>query len=511
MRAETAKGRATGAPGPSRGVQSINGTLGTMNRFCKSTFAAALVLLPLGAGCRAVGPDYAPVRVGLPQAWPSMEPPGAGERPSAGPEALARWWTTLEDPVLTSLVERAVSSNRDLGVALTRIRQSRAALGVSRTQLDPSVTGSAMYRRSQSGAPDADDPDPALFSTGSDYYDAGFDASWEIDLFGKKHRSIEAAIAELEASEEGYRSVLVSLAAETAGSYVRLRTLQQQLEIVRRNLGLQEDALSVLEDKRAAGLIGSLQVQQSRYTIENTRARIPGYGASIEETLNTLAILLGALPGELHGELSEPGDVPVPGVEIAAGIPADILRRRPDIRSAERRLAAETARVGAATADLYPALSLGGFLGMTAASTEAFFSDNSPTLSIAPFLSVPLFNRDRIRGQIEIQSAVQERALIEYENTVFDAVKEVRDAIAAYGEEQKRYRILSRGASAAREALATADERYRSGLVDFLDVLDAQRALLAFEESRIGSRGAITEGLIRLYKALGGGWPAPGS
>ncbi|MBN2241416.1 MAG: efflux transporter outer membrane subunit [Acidobacteria bacterium] len=472
--------------------------------------SAIALLMAVFTGCKAVGPDYTPVEVAVPSEWPAVETSVGSAAQTADSRALAQWWTTLQDPVLGSLIERALAGNKDLRIALTRIRQSRAALGAAQKQLDPSVNGSAQYRRSQSGTPTPDDPDPALFTSGSDYFNAGFDASWEIDLFGKKHRSIEAAAAELEASEEGYRSVLVSLASETANNYVRLRTLQKQLEIVYKNLQLQEKIQAVLEDQLAAGLIDSLRVRQSRYNIETTRARIPGYRASIEEISNTLAILLGAMPGELHEELADPGPIPVPGVEIAVGIPADILRRRPDIRSAERMLAAQTARIGAATADLYPSFKLSGFLGMTAASADAFFSDNSPTLSITPFISVPVFNRGRIRDQIEIQNAVQERTLIEYENTVLDAIKEVRDAIAAYGEEQKRYRILENGAAQARAALEVADERFRSGLVNFLDVLDAQRALLTFEENQVSSRGTVTQDLIKLYKALGGGWDPDG-
>lgn len=477
-----------------------------MKIFQKAGYIAFLFLLAAFAGCRAVGPDYKPVQVDLPANWPATDAPDSAARQTVDTESLAAWWTTLEDPVLNSLVKRAVANNKDLRIALTRIRQSRASLGVADKQSDPSVTGSAQYRRSQSGTPTADDPDPAPFSTGSDYFNLGFDASWEIDLFGKLKRGVEAAAAELEASEEGYRSVLVSLVSETAGDYVTLRTLQNQLEIVDRNLKLQEEVFDILQNQADAGLISFLQVRQSKYNIENTRARIPGYRISIEQTLNALAILLGEMPGNLHEELSAPGPIPVPKVEIAIGIPADILRRRPDIRNAERMLASQTARVGEATADLYPSFRLTGFLGMTAYSTDAFFSDDSPTASIAPFISVPLFNRDKIRDRIEIQNAILERYLIEYETTVLDAIKEVRDAVAAYGEEQKRYRILENGAAQARSALDISTERFNSGLADFLSVLDAQRALLIFEESQTSSRGTITHNLIQLYKALGGGW-----
>jgi NodT family efflux transporter outer membrane factor (OMF) lipoprotein len=442
----------------------------------------------------------------VPEAWPSIEVKKDTEKQTPDMETLARWWTTLEDPILSDLVERAVSNNKDVRIALTRIRQARAALGIVDKQLDPSLSGSALYRRSQSGVSTAEDPDPEAFSMGSDYFDMGFDASWEIDLFGKKHRNIEAAVADLEASKEGFYDVLVSLISETASNYVTLRTLQQQLEIVYQSLELQEKVLGILEDQETVGLIGSLRVQQSRYNIESARARIPGYRISIEETLNRLAILLGEMPGDLHQELSAPGPIPVPTVEITIGIPADILRRRPDIRNAERMLAAQTARVGVATADLYPVFTLGGFLGITAGSVDAFLSSSSPTISITPFISVPIFNRGKIRDQIEVQNAVQERYLVQYETTVLDAIKEVRDAIIAYGEEHKRYRILENGATQARSALETVGERYHSGLVDFLDVLDAQRALLSFEENQVGSRGSITQELIRLYKALGGCW-----
>jgi multidrug efflux system outer membrane protein len=464
------------------------------------------MLLVIVSGCRAVGPDYAPVHVEVPAGWPSLDAPDSASRQVVEADALAQWWTTLGDPVLNSLVGRAADNNKDLKIALTRIRQSRASLGVAGKQRDPSVTGSALYRRTQSGAPTADDPDPALFTSGGDYFNTGFDASWETDLFGKLQRGVEAAAADLEASEEGYRSVLVSLAAETASDYVKLRTQQQQLEIVLKNLDLQERTLSILEDQAAAGLISSLQVQQSKYNIENTRARIPVYRAGIEAILNALAILTGEMPGNLHDELSASAPIPAPGVEIAIGIPAEMLRRRPDIRRAERTLAAQTARVGVATADLYPSFRLSGFLGMTAASADAFFSDNSPNLSIAPFISVPIFNRGRIRDQIEVQNAILERNMIEYENTVLGAVKEVRDTIAAYGEEQKRYRILEKGAAEARAALDIAEEQFRSGLVNFINVLDAQRSLLTFEENQISSRGTITQDVVQLYKALGGGW-----
>jgi NodT family efflux transporter outer membrane factor (OMF) lipoprotein len=480
-----------------------------MKAFLNNKYVVVIILLLVSGGCRVVGPDYTRPEIKVPNQWPSGESLDGQEESASSrisTEALAEWWTTLDDPMLTSLVERALSNNQDLRIALTRIRQARASLGFTEKQRDPSVTGSAQYRRTQSGTPNSENDDPFLFTSGSDFYDIGFDAGWEMDLFGKKYRNIEAAVAELHSSEEAYRGVMVSLVSETVSNYVRLRTFQQQQEIVFRNLALQEKALDVLESQVKAGLISSLQVQQSRYNIENTKSRIPGYRINIEATLNTLAILLGEMPGSLHQELENPEPVPVPDVEIAIGIPADILRRRPDIRIAERELAAQTARIGAATAELYPSFRLSGSLGMTAGSLNGFFSDDSPGISITPFISLPLFNRDKIRDQIEVQNAIHERYLIEYETSVLDAIKEVRDAVMSYGEEQKRYLTLEKGAAGARTALDIASEQYRSGLVTFINVLDAQRALLSFEETQVSSKGLITQDLIRLYKSLGGGW-----
>ena len=476
-----------------------------MKAFLESKFGVVLVLLLVAGGCRVVGPDYSRPEINVPGQWPSSDVEEASEnRP--GSEQLAEWWTTLDDPVLSSLVDRTLQNNKDLRVALARIRKARAQLGVSAKEREPSVSGSAQYRRTQSGDPTPEDDDPFLFTSGRDFYDIGVDASWQIDLFGGRYRNIEAAVADLQASEESYRGVMVSLAAETASNYVRLRTYQQQLGIINRNLELQEKVLAVLEDQAEVGLISSLQVQQSRYNIENTRSRIPGYRISIEETLNTLAILAGEMPGSLHQELENPAPVPTPGLEIAIGIPAEVLRRRPDIREAERVLAAQTARIGAAEADLYPSFQLSGSLGITASSLNSFFSDDSPEASIIPFISIPLFNRDKIRNRIEIQNALQEQYLVEYESKVMDAIKEVRDALIAYGEEQKRYLILEKGAVEARLALNIADEQFRAGLVTFINVLDAQRSLLSFEESQVSSRGTITLDLIRMYKSLGGGW-----
>ncbi len=466
---------------------------------------AALFLAAVCTGCQ-VGPNYKPVSVDMPEEWPFAASQQSSAVKKAESENLAQWWTTLKDPVLSDLVNKALSGNKDLKIALTRIRQARAVLGSSNKDLYPSVTGSALYSRTQSGVPGAADPDPSAFSIGSNYYDTGFDASWEIDLFGKNHRTIEAAAADLEASEEGCRSVQISMVSEVADSYVRLRTLQKQLEIVTSNLKIQQKSLSIVEDKAEAGLIGSLQVQQARYNVESTRASIPAYRVSIEETLNTLAILLGEMPGTLHEKLSVSAPIPVPDVAIAVGIPADILRRRPDIRQAERALAAQTARIGAATAELYPTLSLSGALGLTASSLDNYFSKDNTSVSISPFISIPVFSRKKIRDQIEVQNAIQERTLIEYETAVLDAVKEVRDAVMAYGEEQKRYLILKKGTDEAQKAYDIADERFRAGLVDFMDVLDAQRALLSFENNQISSQGAIIQDLIRMYKALGGGW-----
>lgn len=451
----------------------------------------ALVL----AGCK-VGPNYVPAEAAVPQTWHSQLQDGlaGGE---ADPRALASWWAALDDPVLSGLIERAVAGNLDLKQARARIREARARRWAARGAFFPTLDAAGSTTWSRSGA-------EGMPTVSSESYASNFDAGWELDLFGGTRRSVEAAQANLEASEENLRDTLVSLAAETALNYVEVRTYQARLAAAEASLKTQDETYQLTLWRSQAGLGDDLAVQQARYNLESTRSQMPSLRAGLEEAMNRIAVLLGETPGSVHAELAKPEPIPVPPVEVAVGIPADVVRRRPDIRQAERKLAAQTAEIGVATAELYPRLTLNGSVGLEALSLRDL-SSGSWSLGGGPRLSLPIFNTT-IRPNIEVQSALQEQALFQYETVVLNALEEVENALVAYAQEQQRRENLREATVAARAAVALAQNKYESGLTDFTTVLDAQRSLLSFQDQLNQSDGTVTSNVIRLYKALGGGW-----
>jgi NodT family efflux transporter outer membrane factor (OMF) lipoprotein len=345
-----------------------------------------------------------------------------------------------------------------------------------------------------------------LTSGTSSLYNTGFDAAWEVDIFGGLRRSLEAAEGDLQASEEDLRDVLVSLVAEVATNYVEVRSYQARLDVAQKNLGTQSETYRLTVWQYEAGLNDELNVQQARYNLESTRSQIPDLSTGLEGAMNRIAVLLGERPGTIHGELKTPGPIPVTPLQVAIGIPADMLRRRPDVRRAERQLAAQTARVGVATADLYPKLTLSGSIGLEALSASKLFSSPIRTAGGGPQITWPIFHGGVLRHTIEVQSALQEQYLIAYETAVLGATEEVENALVAYAEEHAKRDSLRVAEEAARKAADLAEHKYEAGLVDFVNVLDTQRSLLSFQDQLAQSNGAATTDLIRLYKALGGGW-----
>ncbi len=457
-------------------------------------FSAAVIWLALNmAGCAAVGPDYITPEIQSPAAWNSNLPAGISSR-AADPRMLSEWWKTFNDPVLSDLIERAVAGNSDIKQAKTRIREARARRGITQADDFPKIdaSGSLTTRRSNGSE--------------SKLYSVGFDAGWEVDIFGGILRSVEAADANIESEQENLRDVLVSLLAETALNYIDVRTYQSRLEVAEANLVAQQETYRLTQARYKAGLGDELAVQQASYNLEQTRSRIPTLRSGLESAKNRIAVLLGKTPGSLHAELKAYKPIPVIRSEIAAGIPADILRRRPDIRGAERNLAAQTARVGVATADLYPKFTLNGSLGLDSLSSGSLFSGDSRSHSFGPRLSWRIFDAGAIRQNIEIQSALQEQALIQYEATVLSALEEVENALTVYAEEQNRGQSLNKGTRAAQEAAKLAGNKYAAGLTDFNNVLEAQRSLLNLQDQTAENKGNIIADLVRLYKALGGGW-----
>lgn len=450
------------------------------------------------SGCSAVGPNYTKVEPDAPIKW-HTELAGGLTTEVLQPDTLARWWSILNDTELESLMERAVKGNLDLKNARASVRKARALRGVSRADLFPTLdaSGSATSSRTSSSG-----------STGKEIklYSAGFDAGWELDVFGGTRRAIEAAQADLEATQEELRDVLVSLLAEVALNYVEVRTYQSRLAVTEANIRSQEKAYELNRSRYHAGIIDDLAVQQSLYNLENTRSQIPTLQTGLEAAKNRLAVLLGKKPGEVHQELAEKKPIPTLPVTVAVGVPAETLRNRPDIRKAERNLAAQTARIGVATADLYPKFRLLGTIGLESISTGDFFESASRTWSIGPGISWSIFHGGAIRQNIEVRSAIQEQALIQYESAVLNAQEDVENVLIAYAKEQHRKEFLARATDAAKRAVLLARDRYQAGLVDFSSVLIAQRSLLSFQDELAQSEGSVISNLVRLYKALGGGW-----
>jgi NodT family efflux transporter outer membrane factor (OMF) lipoprotein len=460
--------------------------------------ASSLMLLLLLAGCSTVGPDYSPPEVSASARW-AADLEGGMTPEQIDPQALAHWWTTLNDPILSSLIERAVAGNLDLKEAHARVREARARRGITEADRFPTIDTTGSARSSRSSEEMGGGGERKLYA-------AGFDAAWELDLFGGKQRALDAAEAGLQASVEDLRDVLVSLLAEVALNYVEVRSFQTQLSIAEVNLDAQEETHNLTQWRFQAGLTTQLDVEQAKYNLEQTRSQIPSLRTGLEQAKNRLAVLLGQHPGSLKDALAEPKAIPVTSVQVAVGVPADVLRQRPDVRRAERQLAAQTAQVGVATADLYPKFSLLGSIGLEALSMDNLFSWGSRTHSIGPTVAWPVFDAGAIRSNIKVQSALQEQALSKYEAAVLTALEEVENAIVAYAAEQRRRQSLTEAAQAAQHAVDLAQIQYSSGVIDFSNVLLAQRSLFALQDQLAASESEVTSNLISLYKALGGGW-----
>ena len=470
--------------------------------------APALVLL---AGC-AVGPDYREPKLAMPTSWQEAQQKGIEIRPVE----MTRWWTTFNDPLLNSLVERAVKSNFDVRIAEARIREARASRAVVAAGAWPTVDVSASYRRNRtsenalglgSTAPQGGGTlEQDLFKLEQELFKTGFDASWEIDVFGGVRRGVEAADATIAASVESRRDVLVTLLGDVAKNYIDLRGFQRRLAVARANLKAQQDTWELTRIRFQAGLTSDLEVAQAEAQVNTTAAQIPTLESALKQAVYSLDLLLGLSPGALWNDLANETTIPSLPPEVLVGLPSDLLRRRPDIRFAERDLAASTAQIGAAMADLFPKFSLTGAAGLQSISASDWFTGRSRYWSIGPTISWPIFDAGRIRANIEIRNAQQEQALNRYEKTVLAAFGDVEKSLVNYSREQARQRSLTDAVAANRRAVEMANELYVRGLNDFLNVLDTQRSLYAAENDLAQSEATMAANLVALYKALGGGW-----
>lgn len=517
-----------------------------------------ITLALLGAlmtGCMT-GPDYEKPDLTVPEHW--SQPLEGGET-DASPERI-HWWTAFSDPTLESLVARALASNLDLQTAESRIREARASLIMTGAALWPQVNTSASYQRRQSvETPASGGPSgrgTAVFSqnglqgisvTGStpggpsvtlspdlsgqgnttvsvsmgtegaaappsrysNLYQAGFDASWELDLFGGVRRATEAARAEIEAAEESRRSLLIMVAAEVARTYFDLRAFQNRLDISRKNIRTLEESLELVTARFNAGLTNELDVKRAEAQLANMRSTVPAMEYSVEQAIHRLGILSGLEPGALREELTDAAPLPPAPPEVLVGLPSELLSRRPDVRYAERELAAATARIGVATADLFPKFSLTGSFSGTDDTFPGLRLGANHIWSIGPAVQWPVFDAGRIRANISIQNARQEQALLNYEKTVLISLEDVENALVRYAKEQNRLVELTTAVEASQKALDIANDLYKQGLVNFLNVLDAERTLFAAEDQRVQSEANVLTSLVALYKALGGGWETP--
>ncbi len=457
------------------------------------------------SGC-LVGPDYERPQVAPPAAWQGLDPAVSGvaitSTPVAGAADLTRWWAGFNDPMLTALVERAALGNLDLTAAEARIRVARARRAIAIGGLLPTVDAFATAAHQ----PDFTTTDGGSVVDNTNLFAAGFDASWELDIFGKVRRRIEATDAGVQSAEFDRRDVWVTLAGEVASTYAQLRAAQTQVEIARSNLATQEDALALTTKLYDAGIVGALDVSNARAQVENTKARLPLFEASVRESIYTLGVLVGREPGTLLAELAAPGPIPAPPASVPVGLPSELLQRRPDIRRAEAELHASMALIGVAVAEQFPTFSLSAGLGTQNSSAGDFVSLATNYWSAGANMTWPLFEGGRIQANIVLQKAATDAALAAYRQRVLVALREVEVAMVNFAQEQVRRAALGRSVDASNDAVGLATELYKAGKTDFLNVLAAQRSLLDSQEALARSDQQVTNQLIALYKALGGGW-----
>ncbi|MHC5061916.1 MAG: efflux transporter outer membrane subunit [Planctomycetota bacterium] len=456
------------------------------------------------SGC-IVGPNYTGPEPEVPDVWSERATEGIKE----GQADIQIWWQYLNDPILNSLIERAEEGNLDIQAAASRIQQSRAILGIAAGEYFPQLDISGLYSRqrvSENGilSPFFQNTSPEP----TNLHRIGVDATWEIDVFGRISRSVESAQASYQASLENFRDVLVILYAEVALNYVELRALQTRIEYAVNNIEAQKSTLKLTKSRQETGLAPKLDVEQALLNLANTESAVPLLRTQRTLALNRLSVLLGQPPGLLEKELLTRISAPDMPEELVVGLPAELLRQRPDIRRAERNLAAQSAQIGVATAGLYPSFSLSGVFALEAQQIKDVGNWGSRTWGFGPSFRWNIFDGNRIRSNIQLEEVQMDEAMIKYEQTILLALEEVEDALVSFQEEKTRLAALQRSVAAAEKSVELVRELYTNGLTDFQNVLDMERSLTRQQDSMAESRGLVFQNLVRIYKSLGGGWSA---
>jgi NodT family efflux transporter outer membrane factor (OMF) lipoprotein len=505
-------------------------------RMGRLAVGSALVWL---TGC-TVGPDFAAEKPWYaPTSWFATRAPAvvAASEPVAEP-IDPTWWALFNDPELSALEQRVAAANLNVRLAGIRLGESRAQLGIARADEMPTLNTNGSYTRerlsqkgvisllsggssssgsfasqgsSANGLTGTSGAVPSTVTGGTvippfNVFQYGFDASWEIDFWGRARREVEAARATVSADEESRRNALLSVLAELARDYVQLRGVQASMQITNQNLGIANESLHLTQERAAGGLTTDLDVANAQAQVASTAAELPALQQQEAQLINALSLLLGAAPAALRAELAAAKPIPPIPPKVPVGLPSELARRRPDIRQAEAQLHAATADIGVAVADFYPRVTLSGSIGLQALMAKNLGDWASRQYGLGPSISLPLFEGGRLKATLELRKQQQQEAAITYQQTVLQALHDVDNALVAFEAEQRHHAQIEAAVTANRRALGLARQRYDQGLSTFLDVLDAQRSLLTTQTQLVDSTTTESTNLVALYKALGGGW-----
>ncbi len=495
-----------------------------MRTIVKQFSAAAALLLLLLAGC-TVGPNFESPGWLSPKSWFARKAEPIAPAPSLPVAAPIdpNWWNLFKDPVLTALEQRVAGENLDVRVATVRLAESRAQLGVAGAAQFPNLNANGSYERQKSSdvgifakSPTALGANGASGNTAGglatthlnpfDVYQVGFDASWELDLWGKVRRSVESASASVEASAEARRATLLTNLAEVARDYIQLRGTQLLLRIAHDNVNTARQNLNLTQQRAAGGVTTDLDVANAAAQLHTTIAEIPRLEQQESELINAISLLLGQPPNALQAELIVPKPVPPVPPRVPVGLPSELARRRPDIRQAEAQLPAATANIGVAVAHFYPSVTLTGSVGLQSTQPWRMFGLSAREFGVGPGITIPIFQGGQLKATLELKKAQQQEAAINYQKTVLNAWHEVDNALTAYQTEQARRDQLVQAVAQSRRALGLAQSRYQDGVADFLQVLTAQQNLLSTQQQLALATTNVSANLVALYKALGGGW-----
>jgi NodT family efflux transporter outer membrane factor (OMF) lipoprotein len=482
------------------------------NKRNRLAISGLMMLAILFSGCSMVGPDY--VKPTAPEAEKWLE----SEEPKFKTEEadFSDWWTVFDDPVLNNLVESAYQQNLTLQIAGLRIYEARANLGIAfgfqYPQTQQALGEGSLNQRSKN----APNEDSSVIDRYYANYEVGLDAAWELDIWGKFRRAVQTGVANLEASIADYDDFLVSLTGEVARTYIFLRTSEERLVVARQNVAIQQRSFQIAADRFKHGAVTKLDVLQARALLRTTESSIPLLQTDIRQAKNALAVLLGNLPGEIDAMLGGAGSIPEPPAEVAVGIPAELLRRRPDIRVAERLLAAQSAQIGFAKADLFPHFSLFGSLGFQTASftdsrsNNSSFNDLFDKDSFTYFggggFNWDLFNYGRITNRVRVEDARFQELAVNYDDAVIKAAQEVEDAMIGFLRSQEAVVLLADAVQASKGAVEISLMQYKLGETDYQRVLDTQRDLSRRQDDLVSTAGAVGQSLVAMYRGLGGGW-----